>query len=105
MYEALLYLLSVPVKVVANAAGNEALRRTQVRDTVGLRSTRIAQRGESGHLAGACLFLKSNYVGRVSSLPSDGDLWVRFAVERRNTQRYASSASHIDLRLIRQHDN
>ena len=36
MYEALLlYLLSVPVKVVVNAAGNEVLRRTKVRDTVG----------------------------------------------------------------------
>ena len=37
-----------------------------------LRSTRIAQRGESGRLAGACLCLKSNYVGRITSLPSDG---------------------------------
>lgn len=37
-----------------------------------LQSTRIAQRGESKRLAGACLCLKSNYVGGVTSLPFDG---------------------------------
>lgn len=73
MYDALLlYLLSVPVKVDVNAAGNEALRRTGSVWSV-VRSTRIAQRGVSERLASACLCLKSNYVGRVTSLPSDGD--------------------------------
>lgn len=79
-----------------DAAGNEAMEVTKFRDTLGVGSTRTAQRGESGRLAGACPCLKSNYVGRVTSLPSDGD---RSGCISRPTPSIESVNSIVDVHL------